>query len=121
MNTVRGDGVIRANPASLRNLNDSKTITGDVIANYSFGPFRNTTHAGASQYSDDFFQFTQATTVALPLNSIPKDIRASAGAQITPGWNPLTEDYPDITRYFAVSGDSLPGPSLSQFNREQAR
>ncbi|MCX6941891.1 MAG: hypothetical protein NTX09_14340 [Verrucomicrobia bacterium] len=121
MNTVSGDGVIRANPASLRNLNDSKTITGDVIANYSFGPFRNTTHAGASQYSDDFFQFTQATTVALPLNSIPKDIRASAGAQITPGWNPLTEDYPDITRYFAVSGDSLPGPSLSQFNREQAR
>ena len=43
MNTVSGDGVIRANPASLRNLNDSKTITGDVIANYSFGPFRNTT------------------------------------------------------------------------------
>lgn len=121
MNTVNGDGVIRADPASLRNLNDSKTITGDVIANYSFGPFRNTTHAGASQYSDDFFQFTQATTVALPLNSIPGDIRASGGNQVTPGWNPFTQEYPDINRYFAVSGDALPLPSLSQFNREQAR
>ncbi len=120
MNTVNGDGVIRANPASLRNLNDSETITGDAIANYSFGPVRNTTHIGASQYSDDFFQYQQATTIATPLNSIPDDIRASAAGQVTPGWNPLTA-YPDLGRYFAVSGDSLPAPSLSQFNREQAR
>ncbi|HRE80051.1 MAG TPA: TonB-dependent receptor plug domain-containing protein [Opitutaceae bacterium] len=121
LNTPSGDGLFRATPSSTRNKNDSQTISAEAIANYPVFRTRNTTHIGASWYHDDFYQFTATSSAAsIPLNSFPGDIRPTTSTIYTPGWNPFTQDYPDIRQYLAVTGDHIAVPTTSQFNRDRA-
>jgi outer membrane receptor protein involved in Fe transport len=117
---ILADGNMRASNFQVReDVNDSTTMSVSALFDYDIGPTHHTTNIGG-QYFKDYYR--NINGVLYPLNQAPgvaKDPRASTATIASPGFNPRTDPYLDITRFVQRYPGEVVPPAWAQ-NYENA-
>lgn len=116
--TLNGDGVFRGNPSVRIDRNNSTTIAASLLLNYDFLRAHHTTNIGIHRLKD-LYSNTDGKLFALgAAPGVAKDTRKSGGGVVTPGWNPQTDPYLDISQYVSVDPDLIFPPTNTLGGRQ---